>query len=140
MENSSGKIRKCLECGREIYGRLDKKFCDENCKNRYHNQHYHSSSRLRDRIFTDLSTNHRILENLLKMGLTSVNLYDVQALGFKPSLVTGYAKKKGYDELRCFDICYRQTPERILGIKVSDLEESMRACQTPPRPSYGKSH
>lgn len=134
MENQSAG--KCLECGRELYGRTDKKFCSESCKNRYHNHSCHKNTRIRERIFTDLSTNHRILTNLLKMGLTSINLYDVEALGFKTTLVTGYVRKRGYDELRCFDICYRQTPERISGIREINLEETKRACRTPLQQSY----
>lgn len=88
----------------------------------------------------DLSTNHRILSNLLKMGMTSISLYDIESLGFKQSLVTGYVRRRGYDELRCFDIRYRQTPERIFEICEVDLEGARQSCQTPLPPSYGTSH
>jgi len=136
-EKSTGK---CLECGHVLYGRADKKFCSEGCKNKYHNRFGHKSTRLRERTFMDLSTNHRILTNLLKMGMTAITLYDIEALGFKQSLVTGYVRKRGYDELRCFDIRYRQTPERIFEIREIDLDETKQSCRTPLLSSCGTSH
>ena len=138
MENGSKK--KCLECGHEFYGRSDKKFCSTNCKNKFHNHFSHRSTRVRERIFTDLSSNHRILLNLLKMGVTSLSLYELESLGFKPTLITGYARRQKYDELRCFDVCYRQTPERIYEIRIVDMDGARRACRAPLQQSYDTSH
>lgn len=106
----------CLECGRELYGRSDKKFCSEECKNRYHNRRHQDSRRIRNRIITDLSSNYEILENLLKMKIKVVSLCDAEAMGFKPAIITGCTKEKGHNEYRCFDIKYCQSPTRIFNI------------------------
>ena len=125
--------KKCLECGKEIYGRPDKKFCSEHCKNHYHNHHGHQSSRLRYRIINNLEKNHHLLEGLLKLGITSISLSDAMALGFKPSHITGCIKRAKYNELRCFDICYRQTSEFITNIRDIDPDEITQVCRTPLR-------
>ena len=64
----------CLECGDEIrYGRKDKKFCSNTCKNRYHNeiQHYSRSSRLR--ILGAFDRNYSILEKLLRLNIRTIS-------------------------------------------------------------------
>ena len=30
--------KQCLECGNELMGRIDKKFCSDGCRNAYHNK------------------------------------------------------------------------------------------------------
>ncbi len=88
---------KCLECGKEIHGRIDKKFCSIECKNRY---------------------NYEILNSLLREDNTSAEISDLIDLGFNPSYVTGHYKgRKAHDEYKCFDIKYDQTPSRIINIR-----------------------
>ena len=134
------ETKKCLECGRELYGRSDKKFCNNSCKNHYHNQHSHNWMRLRDRVTNDLEKNHRILEGVMRLGLSAISLYDATGLGFKASRITGCVKAGRHYELRCFDICYRQTPEKITNIRRCVAEETKQACQAPPPQSYGTCH
>lgn len=106
----------CLDCGREFYGRKDKKFCSQNCKNHYHNHEGRNSKRLRNRVITDLASNYEILCNLIRLKMTSISLCDAEALGFKPAIITGYTKNKGHNEFRCFDIKYCQSAMRIFNI------------------------
>lgn len=106
----------CLECGKALYGRSDKKFCSCECKNRYHNLRNKDSRRIRNRIITDLSSNYEILENLLKLKIRVISVCDAEAMGFKSAIITGYSKEKGHNEYRCFDIKYCQSPTRIFNI------------------------
>lgn len=106
----------CLDCGREFYGRKDKKFCSQSCKNHYHNNEARSSRRLRNRIITDLASNYNILDNLIRLKMTTISICDAEALGFKPSIITGFSKSKGHNEFRCFDIKYCQSDTRIFNI------------------------
>lgn len=140
MEEYKEDAHTCLKCGSEIYGRSDKKFCSAKCKNDYHNQAGSSSKRLRNRILTDLNSNYEVLEKLMRLGISAISIYDVEALGFKPAIVTGYAKVRSHDEYRCFDIKYCQSPSRIFNIRRMELEEARRAvCRTPPPQSSCKS-
>ena len=36
MSSQTNPKRRCCFCGTELYGRADKKFCDDNCRNNYH--------------------------------------------------------------------------------------------------------
>lgn len=128
----------CLECGKELYGRADKKFCNASCKNRYHNRTMEDRRKMIQRMMTDLSSNYAILEKLLNTGIRVINLCDAEALGFRASIITGYSRTKGHNEFRCFDIRYCQSPTRIFNIKRVDLGKVKRVSQSPPPQSSCK--
>ncbi len=60
--------RTCLECGDEIRGRSDKKFCSDYCRNAYHNKENKDSSNLIRNINNRLRKNYRILESINRNG------------------------------------------------------------------------
>lgn len=55
----------CLSCSKNIHGRIDKKFCDDYCRNRYNNQLNGNSNLYIRNINQQLRKNRRILESLL---------------------------------------------------------------------------
>lgn len=57
--------RVCLECGREILGRRDKKFCDDACRSNYNNRIGGELTHEMRRINTILKKNRKVLETLL---------------------------------------------------------------------------
>jgi hypothetical protein len=59
------EIRHCPECGREIKGRRDKKFCDDTCRNTFNNKHYSDQTPEMRNINNALRKNRRIMEELL---------------------------------------------------------------------------
>ena len=60
--------RTCPTCGRSIAGRLDKKFCDDSCRNTYNNKHYGHRNNYIRRVNGILNKNRRLLESTLKAG------------------------------------------------------------------------
>ena len=108
----------CLECGDQIrYGRIDKKFCCDECKTRHYNNLAKGSRAYRRKVMNRLSQNYQILEQLVKSGETSVELTDLMSYGFAPDVVTGYHKNRfKSDEYWCFDIKYRMTDSRVYSI------------------------
>jgi len=62
METST---RLCLECGKPLKGRIDKKFCDDYCRNAYNNKSKIEESAYVRKINQVLKRNRRILEELL---------------------------------------------------------------------------
>lgn len=137
---NDGQQQTCLECGREFYGRKDKKFCSDECKNHFHNQEKRAGKRFRDRILTDLCSNYELLETLLKNRISVISLCDFEAMGFKPSVITGYSKVKGHNEFRCFDIKYCQSPNRIFNIRRMELCDARQAYRTRPPQSSCRNH
>lgn len=130
----------CLECGKELYGRTDKKFCNTSCKNRYHNRTTEDKRKMVQRMMTDLSSNYAILERLLNTGIKVVSLCDAEAMGFRTSIITGFSRTRGHNEFRCFDIRYCQSPTRIFNIKRLDLGKTKRVSQSPLPQSSCKCH
>lgn len=57
--------RNCLECGIEISGRIDKKFCSDQCRNTYNNKQNSDGNKYVRHVNYQLRKNRRILEALL---------------------------------------------------------------------------
>ena len=108
---------RCLECGDVLpYGRSDMKFCCVNCKSRYHYVNRGHLKSLRLKTIGALDRNHEILESLLEMGTTSMNIPDLAQMGYRFDCVTSYHKVRNHNEYRCFDIKYFMTESRIFGL------------------------
>lgn len=56
----------CAECGEEIKGRADKKFCDDSCRNNHNNKLNSDGNNLVRNINNALRKNRRILKQTLK--------------------------------------------------------------------------
>lgn len=108
----------CLECGTELYGRSDKKFCSEHCKNSYNNRRRSQGTEEFRRTIRVLENNHRILEGLILSGTRSIALESMDELGFDIKHMTGHRKTAtGHNEYDCFDIRYCQTGRKIFRIR-----------------------
>lgn len=131
MDYGKKKLRTastCLECGDRIrYGRSDKRFCCEDCRNKYNNALAKSGRMTRRKVLSHLSKNYDILENLLKSGVESVDMMDLVAMGFAPAFVTSFKKLRSRYEFGCFDIKYIMTADRIYSIsKIQNLSVNLR--------------
>ena len=112
----------CLECGREIYGRPDKKFCSLKCKNGHNNREMMHWRWYHNRVLTGLNTNHRILDRMEKEGVKSAGMEELRIMGFDPSYMTGSRRGRHVHEERyCFDISYCQSESRIYNIRRLDI-------------------
>ena len=109
----------CLMCGDRIqYGRADKKFCCEECRNRYHNQMAGEIRSYRNRVLTALSVNYRILDALVRQEKDTAPIPELEAAGFRPSFITSCRKDRyGHTECSCFDIRYCQTAAKLFQIR-----------------------
>lgn len=58
--------RSCLECGKILKGRTDKKFCDDYCRNAYNNRQNSDSNNFVRNINNALRKNRRILESQIR--------------------------------------------------------------------------
>ncbi|MCB9188149.1 MAG: hypothetical protein H6599_02595 [Flavobacteriales bacterium] len=57
-----GEKKKCLSCGEELFGRVDKKFCNDNCRSSYNNLKNKMSDEYFRKVNSILRKNRRILE------------------------------------------------------------------------------
>ena len=79
--------RSCRHCGRQVNGRVDKKFCDDYCRNQFNNVRRARSERndYVKNINAALLRNRRILEKLLEDGSAAsvVSRQQLQWLGYQ---------------------------------------------------------
>jgi len=78
--------KSCLSCGELLKGRIDKKFCNDYCRNNYNNQQKAKGSHsgyVRN-INNTLMKNRKILEGILPDGeeTAKANKDKLQRLGF----------------------------------------------------------
>ncbi len=99
----------CLQCGKTIKGRIDKKFCDDYCRNAYNNQLKSQTNKQVRSINLALIKNRRILENLLPDGENTVKTNREKLLkqGFRFSYHTHlYTTRTGRTYTYCYDYGY----------------------------------
>lgn len=108
----------CLECGKEIlYGRTDKKFCSEDCRNKYHNNKHKYSRNVHNKVLNGIERNYDILNRLHRSHIASIDIGDLLALGFRLDYSTGYRRANRHDEYRCFEFKYYITRNRLFGLQ-----------------------
>lgn len=56
--------RKCLTCGEVLFGRADKKFCNDNCRGIYNNKKNKMGDDYFRKVNSILRKNRRILEEM----------------------------------------------------------------------------
>ena len=122
---------RCLECGEEIiYGRKDKKFCSEECRNSHHNRHHRSLRNYRRMVTGILDRNYEILEEMVRSGIRAIWVADAIALGFNPAYVTSFRKHGKRSMCHCYDICYVTTDNRMTSIsKIQNLSVTLPAAE-----------
>jgi predicted nucleic acid-binding Zn ribbon protein len=101
----------CLACGKPLKGRVDKKFCDDYCRNNYNNQQKAkgSHSSFVRNINNTLLKNRKILEGLLPDAeeTAKANKDKLQRLGFHFKYITHlYTTKTGKTYFYCYDYGY----------------------------------
>ncbi len=94
----------CLSCKSEIFGRVDKKFCSDYCRNIFHNEINRDSSAYIRKVNNVLRRNRRILAKFNPKGkskiLESVLLEEGYNFGFHTNV---YNTKKGGKYYFCYD-------------------------------------
>src|SRR5690349_10518954 len=98
---------KCLICKKLLYGRIDKKFCDDRCRNHFHNN---NDSVVRDTvrpIQSALRKNRRILAELInEKGETKILRDNLLKYGFDLRYYTHSHKTLNRSVFWCYDYGY----------------------------------
>ncbi|MFT3822732.1 MAG: hypothetical protein QM731_02385 [Chitinophagaceae bacterium] len=97
--------RSCLSCGRSVRGRIDKKFCDDGCRNTYNNQLNSDSNNFVRNVNNALRKNRRILQELLPVGTTTLNV-SRKALAEKGFHFRFYTHTFVNQHKDCYYYCY----------------------------------
>lgn len=84
--------RLCLDCGEVLHGRIDKKFCDDQCRSNYNNKLYSENSTVVKQINSILKRNRKILEELNPSGKTRISRKKMLGRGFDFMYLTAFYK------------------------------------------------
>lgn len=99
----------CLECGKSFRGRIDKKFCDDNCRNTYNNKLNAPANALVRSINSILKRNRRVMEELVPTTDDKVKTTREKMLAkgflFKYTTHT-YTNKQGNIYYFCYEYGY----------------------------------
>ena len=105
--------RRCQECGKTIFGRADKRFCDDPCRSAHANRKYREANKNMLAINRILRRNHQILYNLISEGRDQCPTKDLYYKGFNFDYFTSV--KDGQPAITCcYDIGYRTDGETTL--------------------------
>lgn len=117
--------RKCPECGDEIIGRADKKFCSDQCRNTYNNKLNSDASNTVRNINNILRKNRRILQELNKQsGKTMVPKDTLLSNGFNFTYHThNYTTKKGDIYYFCYEQGYLYLEDKELYLLVENKDK-----------------
>ena len=111
------KERKCLECGEDFNGRIDKKFCSDQCRNTFNNRLNSEETNLVRNTNRILKKNRRILLDLNPDQKMNVNREKLLQRGFNFNYVTSYYQtKKGDTYYYCYDLGYIKTGENYYSL------------------------
>lgn len=101
MNNS----KTCSECGRNLFGRADKKFCSDSCRSSFNNRSIVGSDKYLRRINRKLKRNRSILESLNPNGKLKTHQERLIKEGFDFDFFTNVYTTKDQREYR---FCYEQ--------------------------------
>ena len=88
--------RQCLECGDKILGRMDKRFCNDSCRNTYNNRLNKDTTNYIRNINNRLRKNYRILSGLNPDGKSKTTRNQLRSLNFDFDYITSvYTTKVG---------------------------------------------
>lgn len=97
----------CQECGKTFMGRSDKKFCDDFCRNSYHNRQNRGNTRFVRNVNRILSKNRKILAHFNPEDKSKVHRNKLINKGFNFNYHTStYTTKAGATYYFCYDKGY----------------------------------
>ena len=118
--------KKCLICKEPIFGRIDKRFCSDNCRNQYHNGLKSSESTYQRRINYILRRNRKILLDSFFEGQEIVSNQYLLNRGFNYSYITNYQiNDSGCTSYYCYDIGYTYHSDQKIRLLKRDLNAKM---------------
>lgn len=117
--------RVCLNCGKPVQGRVDKKFCDDSCRNTFNNRQNSDSVNLIRNINQRLKKNRNILKAIIPHNedIAKASRERLTRAGFNFRYFThSYQNKKGNNYRYCYDYGYLELePDWFLIVRGKDF-------------------
>ena len=106
----------CLECGKPLSGRADKKFCNDHCRSQYHNIRYASKRSQQKPINAILRKNHSVLSRVCAGGQCQIHRDELIERGFNIQFYTHTKSQEGEEYHYCYDFRYKMDDKGMIWI------------------------
>lgn len=117
MKTNTPNERECIHCGNELRGRIDQKYCSNQCRTEYHNFQNRDISKFMTNVNNLLRKNRRILAALNPDGKAKVTKPQLLDEGFNFYYFTNeYVTKSGKRYLFCYDQGYLEIEEGVYAL------------------------
>ncbi len=97
----------CLNCKQPLFGRRDKKFCNDFCRNNYNNQLNRDRVEVVRNTNNRLRKNYRILEKIIEAKKRSVSKTELHFLDFDFNFITEVVETKTDSIRYVYDLGYQ---------------------------------
>jgi hypothetical protein len=129
MDTNLNKVNftQCVECGKELPGRIGQKFCNVYCKSAFHyKKSKHEESSRYDIVLTKIKLNRRILKMYNLAGQSQINEELLLKEGFDSRYHTNsWSAKNGNKYYFCFEFGFRNLNDgKYMLIKWQNYMES----------------
>jgi len=121
MQHTGHKF--CLNCGLPVFGRADKKYCDDYCRNDFHNSQAVTNSKLTRSSHKKLRRNYEILTGVIDDGVCEIAKDELLVYGFNTKAMTELdLREDGTMLYGIYDIQYFEKANRMIEVyRKSDL-------------------
>ncbi|MBR5019128.1 MAG: DUF2116 family Zn-ribbon domain-containing protein [Bacteroidales bacterium] len=117
--------RHCLRCGAPFHGRIDKKFCSDDCRADYHNDRRRAREKELRAVNRILSSNWRILMQQQRLGRHAVPVAELAAHNFNFEIYTATRRRfPGRRIYWCYNFAYQISRRGIVHISVGDCRNN----------------
>lgn len=121
------ETRICLECGATIRGRVDKKFCNDQCRNSFHNRVNSGGSVTVKQVNQILRHNRQVMRKLIPevKGKITVNRSKLLQEGFDFTYHTHiYTTRNGHHYTFCYEYGYLPLENDVVMLVKREEEKS----------------
>jgi len=125
LKTNDSNVRLCPECGDKLTGRIDKKFCSDQCRNTYNNRLNSDSTSTVRNINNILRKNRRVLQELNKLsGKTMVTKETLLTNGYNLTYHThSYTTKRGDTYIFCYEQGFLYLEDKGMYLLVTNKEK-----------------
>lgn len=97
----------CLQCDQTLFGRKDKKFCNDFCRNTFNNNLNNDKVEIVRNVNNRLRKNNRILKSLLDVGANSVSKNQLSLSNFDFRYITNVNDSNAGTIYYVYDVGYQ---------------------------------
>lgn len=115
--------RNCLQCGKALLGRMDKRYCDDYCRTMYNNQHAANNDAIRivNRL---LRHNRGVIERILGPERKDIHISPIHLVnqGYHFNYHTHVYAEQGQEYVCCYDYGFcRLAEDRLILFRQSEM-------------------